>query len=148
MDVLKMIKENYNEFTREEIIEELYWSSLTTITEEEMLKIVKPFLMDSKRIEEFAAVQKLYSNPEGAYIDFFEDIIIDLYKKDPYTFIKAVGLNPDEGTNVLYIFRNKAIFLEAESIKEELLKKTDDAETKEMVESFFRYYDSICSTWQ
>lgn len=146
MDVLKMIKENYNEFTREEIIEELYWSSLTTITEEEMLKIVKPFLMDSKRIEEFAAVQKLYSNPEGAYIDFFEDIIIDLYKKDPYTFIKAVGLNPDEGTNVLYIFRNKAIFLEAESIKEELLKKTDDAETKEMVESFFRYYDSICST--
>ena len=146
MDVLKMIKENYNEFTREEIIEELYWSSLTTITEQEMLKIVKPFLMDSKRIEEFAAVQKLYSNPEGAYIDFFEDIIIDLYKKDPYTFIKAVGLNPDEGTNVLYIFRNKAIFLEAESIKEELLKKTDDAETKEMVESFFRYYDSICST--
>lgn len=146
MDVLKMIKENYNEFTREEIIEELYWSSLTTITEEEMLKIVKPFLMDSKRIEEFAAVQKLYSNPEGAYIDFFEDIIIALYKKDPYTFIKAVGLNPDEGTNVLYIFRNKAIFLEAESIKEELLKKTDDAETKEMVESFFRYYDSICST--
>lgn len=146
MDVLKMIKENNSEFAREEIIEELYWSSLTTITEEEMLKIVKPFLMDSKRIEEFAAVQKLYSNPEGAYIDFFEDIIIALYKKDPYTFIKAVGLNPDEGTNVLYIFRNKAIFLEAESIKEELLKKTDDAETKEMVESFFRYYDSICST--
>ena len=146
MDVLKMIKENNSEFAREEIIEELYWSSLTTITVEEMLKIVKPFLMDSNSIEEFAAVQKLYSNPEGAYIDFFEDIIIDLYKKDPYTFIKAVGLNPDEGTNVLYIFRNKAIFLEAESIKEELLKKTDDAETKEMVESFFRYYDSICST--
>lgn len=146
MDVLKMIKENYNEFTREEIIEELYWSSLTTITEEEMLKIVKPFLMDSKRIEEFAAVQKLYSNPEGAYIDFFEDIIIGLYKKDPYTFIKAVGLNPDEGMNVLYIFRNKAMFLEAESIKEALLKNTDDAETKEMIESFFRYYDSICST--
>ena len=146
MDVLKMIKENNSEFAREEIIEELYWGSLTTITEEEMLKIVKPFLMDSNSIEEFAAVQKLYSNPEGADIDFFEDIIIDLYKKDPYTFIKAVGLNPDEGMNVLYIFRNKAIFLEAESIKEELLKNTDDAETKEMVESFFRYYDSICST--
>lgn len=146
MDIIKMIKENNNEYTREEIIEELYWSSLTEINEGEMEKTVKPFLMDSEIIAEYSAVQRLYSNPDGAYIDFFEDVIIGLYKKDPYTFIKATGLNPDEGMNVLYIFRNKAVFLKPDSIKEELLKNTSDTETKEMIESFFRYYDSICST--
>jgi hypothetical protein len=48
--------------------------------------------------------------------------------------------------NVLYIFRNKAVFLESESIKKELLVATDDIETKKMIESFFKYYASICST--
>lgn len=146
MDVIKMIKENNNELSREEIMEELYWTSLNAIGEDEMINIVKPFLMDSEKIEEFAAVQRLYSNPDGAYISFFEDIIISLYKMDPLTFIKAVANNPDEGMNVLYIFRNRAVFLEVDSIKEDLLKKADDNDTKEMIESFFRYYDSICST--
>lgn len=146
MDILKMIEEDNGKYSRKEIIEELYWSSLTTISKEEMIRIVKPFLMDSEKISEYAAVQKLYSNPEGAYIDFFEDVIIDLYKKDPYTFIKAVGQNPDEGMNVLYIFRNKDVFLDPESIKQDLIKNAADTETKEIVESFFRYYDSICST--
>lgn len=146
MNVLKMINDYKNEFTREEIIEELYWSTLSTISREEMKKTVKPFLMDSVSIEDYSAVQKLYSNPDGAYIDFFEDVIISLYKKDPYTFIKAVGQNPDPGMNVLYIFRNKAVFLKAESVKQSLIKGTDDTETIEMIESFFRYYDSICST--
>lgn len=146
MDVLNMIKKNNKELTRESIIEELYWSSLSTMTKDEMTNIVKPFLMNSERIAEYAAVQKLYSNPEGAYINFFEDVIIDLYKKDPYTFIRAIGQNPDEGMNVLYIFRNKAIFLDPESKKQALLNAIDDIETKDMIESFFKYYDSICST--
>ena len=34
MDVLNMIKKNNKELTRESIIEELYWSSLSTMTKE------------------------------------------------------------------------------------------------------------------
>ena len=29
---------------------------------------------------------------------------------------------------------------------EELLDKTNDSQTKEMIDTFFRYYDTICST--
>lgn len=91
MDVLNMIKKNNKELTRESIIEELYWSSLSTMTKDEMTNIVKPFLMNSERIAEYAAVQKLYSNPEGAYINFFEDVIIDLYKKILILSLELLG---------------------------------------------------------
>lgn len=146
MDVLRMVKEDSDKINKDKIIEELYWSSLNSISKEEMQSIVKPFLMESTTINEYSAIQKLYSNPEGAHIDFFEEIIISLYKRDPFTFIRAVNENPDEGMNVLYIFRNKAFFVQAEKSKQELLDKTNDSQTKEMIDTFFRYYDTICST--
>ncbi|MDY0235205.1 MAG: hypothetical protein RBR71_04225 [Gudongella sp.] len=146
MDILELIQNKGTEYTRLEIIEELYWSALGSITENEMINIVKPYLMDSEGEDEYSAVQNLYSNPEGSYITLFEDVIMGLYNKNPYTFIRAVSSNPEIGMNVLYIFRNKAVFLESESIKKELLVATDDIETKEMIESFFKYYASICST--
>lgn len=146
MDLLKLIKDHENEVSREKILEELYWTSLDLITKDEMTRYVRPFLIDSVTIKEYEAVQRLYSNPDGAHIDLFEDVIIDLYNKDPYTFIKAVASNPDEGMNVLYIFRNKAVFPDANATKDSLLNGIEDGDTRVMIESFFKYYDSICST--
>ncbi len=148
MDILELIKNKDPKYKRGEVLEELYWSPLGEISNEDLKNTIGPYLMETTNAEDYIGVQKLYSNPEGAHIDFFEDIIMSLYKKDPLTFIRAVNENPDEGMNVLYIFRNKGVFLNPEASKEELLNITSDRQMEEMINSFFRYYDNICSTWQ
>lgn len=144
MDIIQEIKSG--KLSRNELIEELYWSDLYSITQENMLKVVEPFLLNSDLVDEVSSVLKLYLNPDGAHIKLFEDIIIKLYKKDPIKFIRATLKDPEEGLNVLYIFRNNGVFVDYKIEMNKLIELQKDENIIDEIRLFFKMYDSLCHT--
>lgn len=145
-DILSRLNDTTSLEVRLELMEELYWAEYGDESSQIDLNALGELLLGSKSIEEYAAVQKLYSNPEGALLDFYQDIIIRLYTKDPMKFIKASTEYPDEGLNVLYIFRNNGFFKDYKTEENELLALTDSEDSRELITQFFRMYDSLCHT--
>ena len=98
---------------RLELLDELYWTDFRNLESDYPQDLQKIFLFlrkDNFSLEEISLIQKLYSNPEGAYIEEFSSIIINLYKLDKVKFIKALHLNIDEAENLAYLFRNNRVF--------------------------------------
>jgi hypothetical protein len=145
-EIIKGLKYETDSRARLELMEELYWTEYGNFSEEKDLDVLAEMLLRSESIEEHAAVQKLYSNPEGALLDFYQDIIMKLYIKDPLMFIKASTEYPDEGLNVLYIFRNKGFFDDYKTEENRLLDLVDSNDEIGMIRQFFRMYDSLCHT--
>lgn len=145
-DILSRLNDTTSLEVRLELMEELYWAEYGDESSQIDLNALGELLLGSKSIEEYAAVQKLYSNPEGALLDFYQDIIIRLYTKDPMKFIKASTEYPDEGLNVLYIFRNNGFFKDYKTEENELLALTDSEDSRELITQFFRMYDGLCHT--
>ncbi len=147
LDIVHSIRSNNKKnLSMEEVIEEIFWSNLNEITREDMISVVKPYLLEADDIREISGIQKLYLNPDGAHIDIFEDIIIMLYSRNPLKFIKATMENPDEGLNVLYIFRNRGVFTDYKIQMNELIENEESSEMVEEIDAFFRMYDSLCHT--
>ncbi|MDY0257092.1 hypothetical protein [Gudongella oleilytica] len=145
-DIIKGLGYAADSSARLELMEELYWTEYENFSDEKVLHALAEILLRSESIEEHAAVQMLYSNPEGALLDFYQDVIMKLYNKDPLTFIKASTEYPDEGLNVLYIFRNKGFFDDYKTEENRLLDLVDSNDEIGMIRQFFRMYDSLCHT--
>ncbi len=141
---LLLTTDKYDE--RLDLMEELYWAEYDKELPENEIDDLWTTLINSTSKEEFIAVQKLYSNPEGAMLDFYERVILSLYEKDPFIFIDAFTESPDDGNNVLYIFRNRGFFEDFESERDALLKSNENNETRDKIELFFKLYDSVCHT--
>ncbi len=131
-------------------IDDLYWSDLDQLGEnkdqlDEVLSYLKDF--DSRTLEELSLTLKLYSNPSGALIDEFSDVISQLYLHDKVRFFKALALEEDESMNLTYVFRNLKVFEDEEKEFEDLEalnKLTDDELT--VANMFFKMYKTICSS--
>lgn len=145
-DILVRLKDTSDEKIRLGLMEELYWAEYEDESSEKVLNDLAELLLRSESIAEYASVQKLYSNPEGALLDSYQNIIIKLYTKDPLKFIEASTKYPDEGLNVLYIFRNKGFFADYKAEERKLLMLVDSEDSREMITQFFRMYDSLCHT--
>lgn len=145
-DILARLKYTSDEKVRLELMGELYWAEYEDESSENVLNDLADLLLRSESLGEYAAVQKLYSNPEGALLDFYQDLIIKLYTKDPLKFIEASIEYPDEGLNVLYIFRNKGFFYDYKAEERRLLILYDSEDSRGMITQFFRMYDSLCHT--
>lgn len=142
-------KENKSSEDRIELLEELYWADWSKLNDlqVEVTKIFT-FLRNTEFNEkEISLIQKLYNNPDGAYIEEFSYIISKLYREDRIRFFKALHLDPDEAENLAYLFRNKRIFEDGTIELEDILDSkelTEDEETT--TRAFFRIYENLCKT--
>lgn len=132
------------------LIDNLYWADWSLLTTEYPDHISKIFnyLKNNHHSKEVRSqILKLYNNPEGAYVEKFEQIILDLYKKDKTKFIKSLNLVKDEGINLVYIFRNHKVALDEDQellniINSEALS-SNERDTGEML---LKMYENICNT--
>ena len=135
---------------RLELLDELYWADFNKLKLDYPKDIDKIFLFLSEEdfsIEEISLIQKLYANPEGAYVEEFSSIIIVLYKIDKSKFMKALHLNINEAENLSYLFRNNKVFQDGDIELQEILATkglTEDEE--ESANAFFKMYKKVCNT--
>ena len=133
-----------------ELIENLYWADWTLLKTKYPKAIDKIFNYlknDKLSNEEISAVLKLYNNPEGAYIEEFSHIILNLYKADKTNFIKSLNIEKEEAINLVYMFRNH--FAKVDEDKELLDIVASDKlseEEKDTAETFMKMYKNVCST--
>lgn len=143
-------KDTLSKDERLELLNELYWADLIKLGTEypEDIKKIFTFLRNSEfNIEEISLIQKLYSNPEGAYVEEFTYIIIKLYRIDRVMFIKALNLNMYEAENVAYIFRNNKVFEDGEIELQGILETNLlNNEEQESANTFFKTYKKVCNT--
>lgn len=145
-DIINMIEQDKGEISRIFVLEELYWSDLNEIDQETIVNTIIPYVLKSETKDEIAGAMRLYGNPDGAHINLFEEMILELYSKDPLAYIEAATDYPAEGLDTLYIFRNKSVFKDVEREKKYLLDQTRDDNLKSKIELFFRMYDNLCHT--
>lgn len=145
-EVIKDLNSTDNVNARLDLLEELYWAEYEEDVSVAELDGLSEILLLSETLEEYFAIQRLYSNPEGAMLDFYQDQILKLYSKDPLKFIKASTEYPEDGLNVLYIFRNKGYFSDYLIEKNKLISLSDSDDTTDRIELFFRMYDNLCHT--
>jgi hypothetical protein len=145
-ELIHLIKNDERDKDREFILEELYWSNLSELDQESIERIISPFVLESKTKGEIAGAIKLYGNPDGAHIELFQKMIIELYRKNPLSYIEAATDYPAEGLDTLYIFRNKSIFQDVAKEKESLIAQAENDNMKSKIDLFFRMYDNLCNT--
>lgn len=149
--VIELInKEQLSTSDRLVLLDELYWADWVNLSSQYPKEVSKIFIFlrnTEFSIEEISLIQKLYSNPDGAYIEEFSHIIIKLYKEDKAKFIKAIHLDIEEGENLAYIFRNNKVFEDGNIELQEILetKKLTEAES-DSANAFFRTYKNVCNT--
>ena len=145
-----MDKDSLNEEESIDFLEDIYWADWHVLSEqykEYIPKIFNYLRNEDHSFEGVSQIIKLYNNPHGAYIEEFSDIIIGLYNKDKIEFIRALNIDRDEISNLVYLFRNNNIEIDKD---EELLKiiKSDllTEEEKETGEFFIKMYHNVCNT--
>ena len=146
IEIMDIIKTGKSQGKRVEVLEELYWASLSEISLEDMETYLLPWILESESIEEYSLVQSLYQNPDAAHLEFFQDAIVRLYMKEPLKFIQAATEFPEIGLEIMYIFRNKAVFEDHEGEIERLKKETEDEELKSRIDEFFKNYEKLFKT--
>ena len=131
------------------LFDELYWVDWQDLDQspdlvERALELMRE---DGLSLEAMSRILPLYNNPEGAHTEEFAQITIDLYKKDPVRFFKALALNSEEAINLVYIFRNFSPFEDGDKELEEIRKKANFShEEDESAETFFSMYKNVCNT--
>jgi hypothetical protein len=111
-----------------------------------MINTIIPYALESESKDEIAGAMRLYGNPDGAHVDLFEDMIIELFKRDPLAYIEAATDYPSEALDTLYVFRNRSVFNDVETVKKSLQNRGNDDNIKSKIELFFRMYDNLCHT--
>lgn len=141
---MKLNKEEKIEF-----IDSLYWTDFGEKEKENpnFIKDVFQFLKGDLSIEELSLLLKLYNNPSGYYTKEFGKIIVDKYLEDKSKFFKALKIVKDEAINLVYIFRQEAIFKDEAKEIEDIEKLNLMEAEKETAYKFFSMYRTICSTW-
>ena len=150
----KIIKKiNMDTLTKEEsieLIEDLYWADWDLLNDEYMDEIPKIFSYlksENHSLEEISGILKLYNNPHGAYVDEFSDIIIELYKRDRLDFIRALNLEKDETSNLVYLFRNNKVVIDEDEELLEIIKSEELSEEEKDTGNFFiKMYENVCNT--
>ena len=146
LEIMNIVKTGKSQPERNELLEELYWTSLSEISSEDMKNYLLPWILESESIEEYSLVQSLYQNPEAAHLEFFQDAIVKLYRKEPLKFIQAATEYPEIGLEIMYIFRNKAVFDDYESEMERLKEEADSEGLKSQIDEFFKNYEKLFKT--
>ncbi|NLC03294.1 MAG: hypothetical protein GX787_03320 [Tissierellia bacterium] len=149
--IIKFIdKDNITKEESLELLEEFYWTDWDILNKKYPDYIEKIFVYlrkDNFSNGEIALIIKLYNNPHGAYVDEFSDIILDLYQKDKTKFIKALNMEKEEITNLVYLFRNHDVVIDED---EELLSIIQSAELteeeKDTGNQFVKMYERVCNT--
>ena len=145
-EIINTIDQGDGKASRTYILEELYWSDLNEIDKKTMISTIIPYALESESKDEIAGAMRLYGNPDGAHVDLFEDMIIELFERDPLAYIEAATDYPSEGLDTLYVFRNRSVFNDVETVKKSLLNRVNDDNIKSKIELFFRMYDNLCHT--
>ena len=145
-EIINTIDQSDGKASRTYILEELYWSDLNEIDKKTMISTIIPYALESESKDEIAGAMRLYGNPDGAHVDLFEDMIIELFEKDHLAYIEAATDYPSEGLDTLYVFRNRSVFNDVETEKKNLLDRVNDDNIKSKIELFFRMYDNLCHT--
>ena len=142
-------KEEKSTLERLTLLDEIYWADWDKLNSDypEEVKKIFTFLRNSDfNEEEISLIQKLYNNPDGAYIEEFSYIISKLYREDKIKF-KALHLAPEEGENLAYLFRNKKIFYDSDAELEEILKVKGLSEDEvTTTKTFLKTYENLCNT--
>lgn len=143
-------KDSLSKDDRLEFLDEIYWADLMKLGTEfpEVINKIFTFLRNEEfNMVEISLIQKLYGNPEGAYVEEFTYIIIKLYRFDRVKFIKALNLNIDEAENLAYLFRNNKVFEDGEKELQEILATNLlNEEERESANTLFRMYKKVCNT--
>jgi hypothetical protein len=145
-EIINTIDQSDGKASRTYILEELYWSDLNEIDKRTMISTIIPYALESESKDEIAGAMRLYGNPDGAHVDLFEDMIIELFERDPLAYIEAATDYPSEGLDTLYVFRNRSVFNDVETVKKSLQNRVNDDNIKSKIELFFRMYDNLCHT--
>lgn len=131
-----------------EFLEELYWVDWTEL--EEIIKVEDVFLYlnsEDLSIEEISLILKLYNNPGGDYVKDYSDTISNIYLRDKRKFIKALNLERDQITNLVYLFRNEMVFENEKQDLEEILEVRELSQDEiDTAKEFFKTYERACST--
>lgn len=143
-------KDNISKTESLELIDDLYWADWDILTEkysDGIKKIFNYLKKDDFSIEEISQMIKLYNNPDGAYIDEFSNIILNIYKRNKHQFIQALNIEKEEIVNLVYLFRNHFMNIDEDL---DLLQMLESKELtkgeKETVEMFMKSYKNVCST--
>lgn len=143
-------KDSMSSDDRLELLDELYWADFSKLKSDypEGINKILLFLREEDfSIEEISLIQKLYANPEGAFVEEFSSIIIDLYKLDKIKFLKGLHLNIDEAENLSYLFRNNKVFQDEDIELQEILATNElTEEEEETANAFFKMYRKVCNT--
>lgn len=134
---------------RIEFLEELFWADWSKLNDysEEINRIFKFLRNTDFNEKEISLIQKLYNNPDGAYIEEFSYIILKLYRENRIKFFKALQLSPEESENLAYLFRNKRIFEDGDAEVSEILNSNGLTEEEaSTTRAFFRVYENLCNT--
>lgn len=144
---------NKEALTKEEILElidELYWVDWEALSSEypkELKKIFEFLRNEDFNEQEISLIIKLYSNPDGAYVEEFSHIIRKIYSQDRIKFIKGLHLNIDESENLAYLFRNDKVFADGDAELESILAMKKLSEEEEIsANAFFKTYKNVCNT--
>lgn len=135
---------------RKELLDELYWADWTKLNNyyPNEVKKIFAFLRNTEfNVEEISLIQKLYNTPDGSYVEEFSHIVLKLYREDRTKFFKALHLNPEEGGNLAYLFRNDRFFDDVKLELAEILDSNKLTEDEAITASaFFKSYEYICKT--
>lgn len=133
-----------------ELLEEFYWADWDILNEKYPYHIEKIFnylRKDNFSNEEIALIIKLYNNPHGAYVDEFSNIILDLYQKDKTKFLKALNMEKEEITNLVYLFRNHDVVIDEDEELLSIIQSVElSEEEKDTGNQFVKMYERVCNT--
>lgn len=133
---------------RLELLEELYWVDWKELGELVPVEEVFNYL-ESKdlSIEEISQILKLYNNPGGDYVKEFSHIISQIYLRNRIIFFRALSLEKDEISNLVYLFRNERVFENEDIELEEIISENIlDENQLDTAQRFFKAYKTVCST--
>lgn len=149
--IIKFIdKDNITKEESLELLEEFYWADWDILNEkypDHIEKIFNYLRKDNFSNEEIALIIKLYNNPHGAYVDEFSNIILDLYQKDKTKFLKALNMEKEEITNLVYLFRNHDVVIDEDEELLSIIQSVElSEEEKDTGNQFVKMYERVCNT--
>lgn len=146
----KFREERLTEKERLDFLDELYWLDWNDLESKDIVLVeeIFGFLKSKKRtVEEISLILKLYNNPGGEYVEKFSNIISSIYRRDRLKFFKALDLERDEISNLVYLFRNNKVFEDEKQEEKEIILEDKLSEDQiETAKEFYRAYETVCST--
>ena len=143
-------KENLSHDEGLDLIDDLYWADWKLLENnyQDIVEQIFDYLRrDNLSNQETSKILKLYNNPDGSHIEQFAEIIVDIYKGDKKRFLKALNMEKEEATNLVYIFRANDIKVDEDMELLDLIHSEElTGEEKDTAKDFLKMYENICNT--